>query len=396
MGIKIAREDLEVWADFILDHSLDGIKPEDVVMIKGERITWPLMSVLQDKIFAAGAIADINLVAPDNNRGQVWGASIARFGSADQIKRVPRWHQLRYETMTKYIEILGAEIPGLYANLPEATAKEMMKVDETYKNIRLAKRWVLTLFPTQAFAEMEGMSLEAYTDIIVKASTVDPRLLEEVEEPIYQLMKNSDEVLIQTEEPRTGRLLKLGMDISGRNCVKCTGKRNFPDGEVYTSPDANSVAGEIFLDLPVYYDGVIIEGIYLKFKGGVIKDYRAEKEHDTLKKIIDTDNGSRRVGEVALGMNSGIQRALKHPMFVEKVGGTLHIALGASYPECFVDDPGSAVGQLKTEEFFQKGMLNRSAQHVDIVTDFRPGGAGQSVHLDFTRLEIKDNIWVIP
>jgi len=72
-SVEISRENLNTWANYLLEHSLDGIKPEDVVMIKGERIVWPLMSILQDKIFAAGGIADINLVAPDNNRGQVWG-----------------------------------------------------------------------------------------------------------------------------------------------------------------------------------------------------------------------------------------------------------------------------------------------------------------------------------
>jgi len=191
-------------------------------------------------------------------------------------------------------------------------------------------------------------------------------------------------------------LLELTMDISDRNSVKCTGKRNFPDGEVYTSPDANSVEGEIFVDLPVFYDGVVIQGIYLKFEKGVITEYRANKEHAALQKIIETDEGSHRLGEVALGMNSGIQQALKHPLFVEKVGGTVHIAIGASYPECFVKDPGSAVGQIEAEECFKKGMLNRSSQHVDIVTDFRPGGAGRAVYLDDIKLEIKDNIWTIP
>lgn len=394
-SVEINEKDLNVWADYLLKHSLEGIKPEDVVMLKGERIVWPLMSILQDKIFAAGGIADINLVAPDNNRGQVWGASITRHGTLEQIRRVPEWHLKRYEAMTKYIEVLGAEDPKLFANLPEETAAELMKVDNTYKQIRLAKPWVLTLYPTEGFAQMEGMPLEKYTEIIVNASTTDPKMLEEVEEPIAQLMEKANRIRIETQHPETGRLLSLEMDITDRKPVRCTGKRNFPDGEVYTSPDANSVEGEIFVDLPVYYNGVNIQGIYLKMQGGKIIEYTAEKEFETLKKIIETDAGSHRLGEVALGMNSGLQTVLKHPLFVEKVGGTLHIAIGESYPEPYVDDPASQEGKTQLALFMDKGIYNKSSQHVDIVTDFRPGGAGRAVYLDDTKLQIKNNVWVV-
>jgi aminopeptidase len=393
MNAKISQKDLETWADYLLNHSLGGIKPEDIVMLKGEHITWPLMSVLQDKIFAAGAIADINLIAPDNDRGKVWGASITKFGTRAQILRVPDWHRLRYEAMTKYIEILGAENPVLFSNLPEETSAELMKADHPFKTIRLAKPWLLTLFPTQAFADLEGMSLEQYTDIIVKASTTDHKMLGEIEEPLAQLMEKAKTIKIQTQCPKTGNLLELRMDIADRFVTRCIGKRNFPDGEIFTSPDANSVQGQIFVDLPVYYNGVTIQGIYLEIDKGKIVKYSAEKEHETLVKIIETDEGSHRLGEVALGMNSGLQTALKHPLFVEKVGGTLHIAIGESYPESYVKDPSSGEGKAQLEEYVKKGIMNKSAQHVDIVTDFRPGGAGRALYLDNTKLEIKNNIW---
>lgn len=389
----IKRDDLEKWADYLLNYSLGGVKKDDVVMIKGEHICWPLMSVLQDMVFQAGAVADINITPPDNDRGKVWGASIARHGSEEQIKRVPEWHVDRYNAMTKYIEILGAENPELFGNVKNELAQAVMKADEPVKNIRLAKPWVLTLFPTKGFADLEGMTLEEYSKIIVDASTVDPRLLNEVEEDIYQQMAKSEKITIKTEHPGNGKALTLAMKIGGRDVVKCTGFRNFPDGEVFTSPDANTVEGEIFVDLPVFQGGATIEGIYLKFEGGKIVDYKAEKGHEALAKIIETDNGSHRLGEVALGMNNGIKTALKHPLFVEKVGGTLHIAIGASYPECYVTE---APSEEEKNQLFEKGVLNRSAQHVDIVTDFRPGGTGREVYLDDVKLEIENDIWVIP
>ena len=131
-------------------------------------------------------------------------------------------------------------------------------------------------------------------------------------------------------------------------------------------------------------------------KEGRIVEYSAKEEGDTLKKIIETDEGSHRIGEVALGMNQGLQVALKHPLFVEKVGGTLHIDIGESYPEPYVKDTSTEEGKARLQEFVDKGLCNKSTQHVDIVTDFRPGGSGRAVYLDDTKLEIKDNIWVIP
>lgn len=242
---------------------------------------------------------------------------------------------------------------------------------------------------------MEGMTLNDYANVIVSASTVDPRMLEEVEEDIYQKMKSSKEITIITQHPHTGDELVLKMSIAKRNIVKCTGKRNFPDGEVFTSPDANSVEGEIYVDLPVFQGGTTIQGIYLKFHSGKIIEYTAKLGKDALAKIIETDEGSHRLGEVALGMNNGIKEVLKHPLFVEKVGGTLHIAIGSSYPECFTDEPNSIEGKSEIEGYLKKGIMNKSAQHVDIVTDFRPGGVGRAVFLDDTQLKIKNNIWVI-
>ncbi len=395
MSSGISHQDLETWADYLLDHSLGGIRPEDVVMLKGEPITWPLLSILQDKVFAAGAVADLNLVAPDNDRGKVWGASIARHGTIEQIERVPAWHRQRYEAMTKYLEVLGAERPDLFTGLPEDTAQAVMRVDEPIKEIRLLKPWVITLYPTQAFADLEEMSLEEYTQVIVSASTTDPLQLERIEAPLHELMSRTRTIRVVTEHP-DGRELTMQLSIAGRNVIKCTGKRNFPDGEVFTSPDARSVEGEIFVDMPVFYGGTTIRGVYLRFVGGVIEQYSALEGGDALAKIIETDEGSHRLGEIALGMNAGIEKVLRHPLFVEKVGGTLHIAIGASYPECFVDDPASEEGRRRCDELHREGLLNRSAQHVDIVTDFRPGGAGRAVYLDDTRLEVRDRIWVAP
>ena len=396
MTVNIGSRDLEIWADCLLNHSVGGVTPDDVVMLKGERIAWPLLSVLQDKVFAAGAVADVCLVPPDNDRGKVWGASVARHGSIAQIERAPRWHRARYETMTKYIEVLGAETPETFAGLPQEMATALARADEPYRSIRLLKPWVITLYPTRGYADLEEMSLEEYASVIVAASTVDPRLLEAAEEPIWKVMDASRTVRIVTEHPRSGKTLELTMSIGDHKVRKCTGKHNIPDGEVFTSPDARTTEGEVFVDMPVSESGVTVQGIYLRFEAGVIREYSAERGSDALARVVETDAGSHRLGEVAFGMNAGITRALRHPLFAEKVGGTLHIAIGASYPECYVDDPASAEGKARCDELARQGSLNRSAQHVDIVTDFRGTGTGRAVYLDDTRLAVRDGIWVVP
>lgn len=391
----IEDHELETWASFLLDHSLGGIQPDDVVMIKGEHICWPLMAVLERKVVEGGAIADVFLVPPNNERGRVWSATMGRYGSPAQLDRVPAWCRLRYESMTKYVEVLGAEDPTLYTGLEPAQVQRVAAAEQPISAIRLAKRWVLTLFPTRGFARMEGMDFEEYARFIVRASTTDPRPLKQAEELLAPRIDAAKTITVETEHPSQSRRLQLQMNLEQSIATMSYGLRNFPDGEVFTSPDARSVEGEIYLDLPVHYSGHDIQGIYLRFEGGRIREYWAERGQEHLAAIIETDEGSHRLGEVALGMNPGLDRVLKHPLFVEKVGGTLHVAIGASYEQCFVDDPSSPAGRTRIDELEKAGILNRSAQHVDIVTDFRPGGVGRRVLLDDEELTVQDRLWVV-
>ncbi len=391
----IAADDLEVWAALLLDHSLGGISPDDRVMLKGERICWPLLEALQRRVANAGAVPDVYLVPPDNERGRVWSATVARHAGPQQLERVPAWHRGRYESMTKYVEVLGAEDPARYTGLTPEQVRGLAAADRAFADIRLSKPWVLTLYPTPAFAAMEGMDLAEYTRFLVKASTTDPRPLRAAEERLAPLFQNGRTMTVVTEHPDDGRELVLTMALNEGLPRLSYGLRNFPDGEIFTSPDAGSVEGEIYLDLPVNYGGRDMRGIELAFSGGRIVSYRAAEGGDQLAAIVETDEGSHRLGEVALGMNPGLERALKHPLLVEKVGGTLHIAIGASYEDCFVDDPGGAEGRERLRRLEERGVLNRSAQHVDIVADFRPGGCGRRVMIDDVALVPSDGVWVV-
>jgi aminopeptidase len=391
----IDNNDLEVWAGYLLDHSLGGITEDDCVMIKGEAVCWPLMAVLERKVIEAGGTPDVFLVPPNNERGRTWSAAMARYGTQEQIDRVPEWHLARYNAMNKYVEVLGAEDPEQFMGLTAEQSQALTSADRPYANIRVSKNWVITLYPTAASAEIEDMDFETYKAFIVGASTTDPRPLLAAEKKLAPVIDGGNIIRVATEHPRTGRELVLELDISRGRAVMSYGLRNFPDGEIFTSPDANSANGEIFVDLPVNYGGNDIKGIFLRFEKGRIVEYAADVGQDYLSAIIETDDGSHRLGEVALGMNPGLDRVLKHPLFVEKVGGTLHIAIGASYEDCYLEDPGSDEGKAEIERLVEEGVVNRSAQHIDIVTDFREGGVGRSVHIDNVELAPRNGVWEV-
>ena len=390
----IAAQDLETWASILLDHSLGGIRAEDRVMIKGERIGWPLIEILERRVVQAGGVPDVLLVPPNNDRGRVWSAGVARHATPEQLARVPDWHRARYESFNKYVEVLGAEDPSRFQGLDAARAQALATADRPFANLRVGKRWVLTLYPTPAMATFEGIDFDEYIRFVVGASVTDPRPLRDAEERIAPLIRDGRRATVVTEA-LDGRELTLLLDIGPSLPSMSFGLSNLPDGEVYTAPVASGTEGEIYLDLPNSHAGNDIRGIHLRFERGRIVDYRADAGLERLREIVETDDGSHRLGEFALGMNPCLTRVLKHPLFVEKVGGTLHIAIGASYEQSFVEDPASDEGKRRIAELVAADVINRSAQHVDLVVDFRPGGCGRKVMIDGTELAVRDGVWVV-
>lgn len=305
---------------------------------------------------------------------------MARLGTPEQIEQVPTWLADRYGSMDKYVEVLGTERPDLLRDLPVDAAQAVARATQPLMETRLSKPWVITLFPTPADAANESMSRDEYTELLVRASTTDHATMGRLLAGVKNAMEAASTVKVVTEDPG-GRRLELSLGIEGKRIVICDGRRNFPDGEVFTSPDARTVEGEIFVDLPIVNAGKRICGVTLRIEEGRIVEHDAVEGADQLKTIIETDEGSRRLGEVAFGMNTGLDRVLTHPLYVEKVAGTLHIAIGSSYTECYGD-----AGSDELKEAKASGACNVSAVHVDIVADARPGGCVREVWLDDVRV----------
>lgn len=394
MSPKIDPQSLVAWATILLDHSIGGVQAGQVILIRGEHACWPLMAELQRQVLARGGVPDIYLSPPDLERCRVWSAPIARILSVDQLEAPPAWMIARWQRADKFIEVMGAEDPSLYAGLPGDKSGAIVKAWRVLSEISQSKPWVLTLYPTQGFADMEDMDLQTFADFVVAASTVDPQSLVACQELLKPLFDASQQVTIVTQHP-DGRELTLTMGIAQGAGYMCVGEKNWPDGEVFTSPDANTVEGEIYIDLTVHSSGVDIQGIYLRFERGVIVEYSALQGMEQLRAIIETDAGSHRLGEIALGVNSGLSRVLRNGLYVEKVGGTLHIAIGNSYEYSFVGDRTDPEAMALIAGLKKAGIYNVSARHVDVVVDFREGGCGRHVFFDGQEVVSRDGTWVL-
>jgi aminopeptidase len=216
-------------------------------------------------------------------------------------------------------------------------------------------RWTATIHPTHAFAQDAEMSLREFEDFVYDSSLVhepDPikawKKISKEQQRIVRFLNKARKIHVLG--PNTD--LKLG--VTGRKWINCDGHENFPDGEIFTGPIEDSVNGHIRYTFPACADGREVEDVRLHFKDGKVVKATAAKNEEFLLKMLKTDKGARYVGEFSFGTNSGIQRFTKNTLFDEKIGGTIHLAIGAGYPE--------------------SGSKNKSAIHWDMVCDLRKGG----------------------
>jgi aminopeptidase len=216
-------------------------------------------------------------------------------------------------------------------------------------------RWALTLFPTHAYASEAQMSLPAFEEFYYGACLAtedDPvaawaRQAEETKR-LAEWIEGRSEVHVRGE----GTDLRIG--IEGRTFIAADGTHNMPDGEFFTGPVEDSAEGEISFHLPTSYAGREVAGVRFRFESGRVVDASAEKGEEFLLQMLDTDDGARRLGELGIGTNYGITEGTGEILLDEKIGGTVHLAVGRSYPET--------------------GGVNDSAIHWDMICDLRRGG----------------------
>jgi aminopeptidase len=247
------------------------------------------------------------------------------------------------------------------SNIEASKIQDFLKGATSWRKIYSTKmgdgslRWCGTQFPTFADAQEASMSLSEYEDFVYGAGLLN------TEDPVAEWKKISaqqERWVKYLDTKKQIHIVSLDTDIkvnvSGRKWINCDGRVNFPDGEIFTSPVENDIEGHISFSFPGIYSGKEIEGIQLEISKGKVIKASAKKGEDLLKTLLQIDEGSSYFGEVAIGTNYGIQKFTRNMLFDEKIGGTVHMAIGDSMPEA--------------------GGKNRSTLHWDMLCDMRVGG----------------------
>ncbi|WP_435159402.1 aminopeptidase [Haladaptatus sp. DFWS20] len=260
-------------------------------------------------------------------------------------------HELAmYEHADVVLRLAGNTNTMAKADVPGETEQEHNKARMGIRETRLGTDWVSTLHPTRAHAQQAGMAYEKYQDFVYDAVLQDWESLAEEMANMKTILDEGSEVRIVKEDT------DLTMSIEERTAVNSCAtvaydSHNLPSGEVFTAPHATE--GEVYFDVPMTHRGKRIQNVHLTFEDGDVVDFSAETGEDVLADILDTDEGARRLGELGIGMNRGIDRFTDSILFDEKMGDTIHLAVGRAYDACL---PEGETG-------------NDSAVHIDMITD---------------------------
>lgn len=334
---------VEALADILVQHSTE-VGPGDLVLIDGTANAGPLLLACYRRVLAAGGHPRLNVGFEEAQEVFLADASDEQLEFLDPIA------QFQADSIQVAIRIRATENTRALANVdPSRLAKTMIArrpvMDQIIENVR----WVLCDYPTNALAQEAEMSLSEYADFLYGATNIDWSEMTARLASLKTRLEAGSEVRI------VGPDTDLTLRTAGRIWEPADGKKNMPDGEIFTAPIEDSVNGRIRYDFPAIYQGRQVDGITLTFKDGLIVEAAAERGGDFLNAILDTDPGARRLGEIGIGTNDGIQRHTRNILFDEKMGGTVHLAVGRSY------------------EF--TGGKNQSAVHWDMVKDLRTDGA---------------------
>lgn len=266
----------------------------------------------------------------------------------EQLAHFPQHRLDFYKTLTAYIGISASNNSMVNANSNQQAMVAYQKLTRPLVDQRVKHtKWVVTRFPTNGAAQEARMSLEEYEDYLFGACNIDWAAESAKMEKLKQLMDETSSVRLLAPDT------ELSFSIKGLNSVKCDGRFNIPDGEVFTSPVLDSVQGHITYNCPTVYQGREFNNISLKFEDGKIVKATAGDMSEQLNKILDTDEGARYIGEFSLGVNPGINTPMRNILFDEKIFGSIHFTPGQAYDEA---DNG-----------------NRSAVHWDMVRIMKDG-----------------------
>ncbi|ADR35790.1 peptidase M29 aminopeptidase II [Oceanithermus profundus DSM 14977] len=333
-------------ARLILDYSRP-VEAGETLLIQAEMEAWPLLRELHREALARGAYPLLRMAYPGED-----AEFLERAGA--WLERVPEAERALVAASDAFVRVLSPSDPFAAAGVD---GERLARHRKAWGALRPPHgRRTLTLWPTAGLAAMAGMSQPAYRRLVRRAFFLDRpdpaaawRALSEAQARLIRRLEGVRELRIRAEGT------DLRMRVEGRRWVNSDGRSNFPSGEVYTAPLEDSVEGEVRFDLPILAGGRWVRGVRLVFEAGRVVEASAEEGDAYLQAMLATDAGARGVGELGIGTNSGLERGTGLVLLDEKIGGTVHLALGQAYAAT--------------------GGTNRSAIHWDLIVDLRRGGA---------------------
>jgi aminopeptidase len=334
-------------ADILVNYSTQ-VKPSERVLITMLEVeTFPLVRALYSEAIKAGGFPYVEFQSAYLER------DLMLYGNQEQLDWVPEMQSYGMDWASVYIGVRGARNLHEFSGIPSEKITSHRRSLGKVSSLRNKTRWTLIRVPNESFAQQAGMSMDEMTDFFFRATLRDWSLETERYHKIYEVFQAAEQVRI------IGQDTDLRFSTKGRKYVIANGKLNMPDGEIFTSPVDDSAEGRIYFEFPGVYAGQLVEGIRLEFSKGKIVKASAESNEELLEKLIEMDEGANRLGEFGVGTNIGIDRFCYDILYDEKIGGTIHLALGRAFSEC--------------------NGINHSALHWDIIKDLRQQG---QIYLD--------------
>lgn len=350
-------------ADLLIDYSCDVKSGEHVLIDYEGEASKNLARQLIKNVYAKGGVPFCNIRDSQITREILLGCN------EDQIKFQDEIALAQMKGMQAYIAIRGSNNTSELADVPSEKLNLYSKLTSPSIDYRVNEtKWVVLRYPNYAMAQLANSSLEQFEDFYFDVCTLDYKKMSVAMDPLVDLMNRTDKVHI------VGPGTDLTFSIKGIGAVKCDGRCNIPDGEVYTAPVRESMNGVISYNTPSEEQGFTYENIVFEVKDGKIVDAKAN-DTDRINKLLDVDEGARYFGEFAIGVNPYILHPMKDTLFDEKIAGSFHLTPGM----CYEDAPNG----------------NTSANHWDLVMIQRPEYGGGEIWFDDVLIR-KDGLFVLP
>lgn len=330
-------------------YSIKAKKGEEVV-IRGSYEARELIHAVYEELIKVGAHPRVKVTLPGMDY------SFYKYAKDHQLDFVSDVDYLEADKMAALIRIKSDYNTKELSSIdPKKMTRQQKAHERIRKTIMDRVRWNVTLFPTHSLAQDAEMSLAEYQDFVYKAVYADQENPLKCWEELSKKQQSLCDHFNQGKEIRiVGQDTDITMKVEGRTFINSDGTHNMPSGEIFSAPIENSVNGKVSFDFPVCLMGKEVEGVELEFKDGKVINYSAKKNYAFLDAMLNADEGARYLGEIGIGNNYGIDKFTKNILFDEKIGGTIHLAVGQSYAEC--------------------GGKNTSAIHWDMIKDLREGG----------------------